>query len=77
MIQFRFPTQISLFDTIILPLTAAPINNISLNKLSGTPSFDNDTILVEIKAKDMFNNLVLNSENYLVKSSGSNTAKNI
>ena len=65
----------TLIDTIILPLTAAPINSITLTKISQSPSFDNDTILVEISAKDIFNNFVINSENYFVSNTGSNSLK--
>lgn len=63
----------TLTDTIILPLLDAPINKILLNPITSNPIYDNDTIMVEIAAKDKFDNFVINSDEYIVRILGSNS----
>lgn len=65
----------TLIDTIIFPLLEAPISKLVLNPMGTNPYYDNDTIKVEITAKDKFDNFVVNSDEYLIRFTGSNSAK--
>lgn len=65
----------TVIDTIIIPLKAAPISKIVLNTVNSGPIYDGDTIKVELKALDIYNNPVLNNQKFSFNIDGSSSAE--
>lgn len=72
-IQFSYLSTV--IDTIIIPLKAAPVSKIVLNTLNSIPIYDCDTIRVEMKALDIYNNPVMNNQKFSFHIEGSSSAK--
>jgi hypothetical protein len=72
-IAVSFDSQI--FDTLEIELTSGAIYSLNLNVLTTQPVFDQEKILIEVAAVDMYDNPVSNNESYFIEINGSSTAK--
>ncbi|RMG40128.1 MAG: hypothetical protein D6732_03385, partial [Methanobacteriota archaeon] len=65
----------SVIDTILIPLKASVISNFHFTVLGTNPDTAGSKISIQVKAVDVYNNGVVNSQTYQVTTIGSNTAR--